>query len=157
MLEPPQTNGHVNVHREVAAQSIGRALNAEEVVHHIDEDKHNNDPENLIVFRTDADHRAHHEGMALIDHGDGTFSAERKEIQFCSCGKETTGKFFCFNCELKNRAKNIPPRGDLEAIIWEMPATKIAERYGVSDRMIGKWCAKYGIEKPGRGYWSRKT
>lgn len=36
-------------HRVVAEQKIGRALMPGEVVHHIDQDKHNNDPENLLV------------------------------------------------------------------------------------------------------------
>jgi len=75
---PDPNNGTVLEHREVAAQLLQRPLTAIEVVHHIDEDKKNNDPDNLIIFRTVADHSAHHAGGELIPHDDGTFSAERK-------------------------------------------------------------------------------
>ena len=47
-------------HRRVAEQMLGRALNPGEVVHHIDRDKHNNDPRNLMVFSNQAEHRKWH-------------------------------------------------------------------------------------------------
>ena len=46
------------VHRWVAEYMLGRKLGDGEVVHHINEDKHDNTPENLCVM-SDADHRAH--------------------------------------------------------------------------------------------------
>lgn len=51
-------------HRAVAEKVLGRALLPEEVVHHEDLDKHNNDPANLIVFETQAEHARHHK----LDH-----------------------------------------------------------------------------------------
>ena len=47
-------------HRIVAEESLGRSLAPGEVVHHIDGDKHNNDPRNLQVFASQAEHAAHH-------------------------------------------------------------------------------------------------
>lgn len=41
-------NGYV--HRIIASQKIGRPLKPTEFVHHIDEDKTNNDINNLMVF-----------------------------------------------------------------------------------------------------------
>lgn len=43
-------------HRVIAEKMIGRELNPGEVVHHIDGNKRNNNPENLIVFKNQADH-----------------------------------------------------------------------------------------------------
>lgn len=43
-------------HRLVMEQKIGRYLLAEEVVHHIDGNKQNNDPENLGLFANNAEH-----------------------------------------------------------------------------------------------------
>jgi len=37
-------------HREIAKNAIGRELQAGEVVHHIDGDRANNDPSNLLVM-----------------------------------------------------------------------------------------------------------
>ena len=47
-------------HRVVAEQMLGRPLMPGEVVHHIDRNKRNNAPENLMVFRSQADHAAWH-------------------------------------------------------------------------------------------------
>ena len=49
-----------HTHRIVAEQMLGRPLRPGEVVHHIDEDKRNNSPENLMVFSTQAEHAAWH-------------------------------------------------------------------------------------------------
>ena len=44
------------VHRDVAAQKLGRPLRRGEVVHHKDRNKTNNDPRNLWVFKDQAAH-----------------------------------------------------------------------------------------------------
>lgn len=49
-----------------------------------------------------------------------------------------------------------PSREELQKLVWEKPSTQIAKQYGVSDRMIGKWCEAYNISKPPRGYWTGK-
>ncbi len=47
-------------HRWMAEKKLGRKLSEVEVVHHIDRDKLNNDPQNLWVFANRAAHaRAH--------------------------------------------------------------------------------------------------
>ena len=43
-------------HRVIAEQKIGRKLKPGEVVHHIDGDKLNNDPKNLMVFSSQKQH-----------------------------------------------------------------------------------------------------
>lgn len=47
-------------HRRVAERILGRKLGSKEIVHHEDLNKKNNDPSNLIVFKTHADHMHHH-------------------------------------------------------------------------------------------------
>ena len=47
-------------HRVVAEQKIGRKLIPGEVVHHIDGDKRNNKPNNLMVFRNQQEHAKWH-------------------------------------------------------------------------------------------------
>lgn len=46
-------------HRVVAEQMLGRPLEHGEIVHHIDGDKHNNDPSNLMVMTQDHHIREH--------------------------------------------------------------------------------------------------
>lgn len=49
----------VSLHRVVMEQILGRPLRPDEVVHHKDHDRHNNDPSNLEVL-THQEHSAHH-------------------------------------------------------------------------------------------------
>ncbi len=54
-------------------------------------------------------------------------------------------------------SKNKKPSGEhLRNLVWEIPTNKIGKLYGVSDKAVEKWCKKYNIEKPPRGYWNRR-
>ncbi len=49
-----------HIHRIVAEEKIGRKLKKGEVVHHIDGNKQNNTPDNLMVFSSQAEHARWH-------------------------------------------------------------------------------------------------
>lgn len=57
----------VHEHRVVAEQMLGRPLRKGEIVHHVDRNKRNNVPENLMIFNNQAEHAAWH---AKHDRGD---------------------------------------------------------------------------------------
>jgi hypothetical protein len=57
------SRGYVWEHRLVMAKHIGRPLLRTEVVHHIDENKSNNDITNLILFGSQAEHISHHRSI----------------------------------------------------------------------------------------------
>lgn len=50
----------VYLHRIIAEQTLGRKLKPGEVVHHLDEDKTNNSPENLVVCSSTSVHKRYH-------------------------------------------------------------------------------------------------
>lgn len=50
----------VYLHRIIAERSLGRSLRPGEIVHHLDEDKTNNSPENLVVCSSASVHRQYH-------------------------------------------------------------------------------------------------
>ena len=51
------------VHRVAAELKLGRPLRPEEVVHHEDGNTWNNDPDNIYVFATKADHSRYHTNL----------------------------------------------------------------------------------------------
>ena len=62
MPNHPHANisGMVYEHVLVAEKKLGRYLTAEEVVHHIDHNRSNNNPDNLMIFKTKKDHSIFH-------------------------------------------------------------------------------------------------
>ena len=54
-------------HIEIAELALGRKLNKGEVVHHIDEDKHNNNIENLAILPSQSIHAKVHFGNYNFD------------------------------------------------------------------------------------------
>ena len=60
-------SGARHIHRIVAESVLGRPLNGQEIVHHIDLDRRNNRPENLCVFPNQAFHGRCHFGEMRQD------------------------------------------------------------------------------------------
>ena len=55
-------NGRRHAHRVIAEQLLGRDLSSEEIIHHIDLNRHNTDPINLAVFPDQSYHMRCHQG-----------------------------------------------------------------------------------------------
>lgn len=75
-----------------------------------------------------------------------------------SCGKNMLSrnkkKRFCgVSCQPRKR-KFIIDESELRKLVWDVPTTEIARRFGVSDKAVSKRCKALGIEKPSRGSWS---
>ncbi|MFO7802189.1 MAG: hypothetical protein R6V55_07840 [Desulfovermiculus sp.] len=48
-------------------------------------------------------------------------------------------------------------RQDLYEQVWEVPMSKLAQKYQMSDVGLAKICKKYNIPRPPRGYWAKKS
>ena len=139
--------GYVYTHVLMAEKKLGRKLKSEEVVHHIDECKYNNEFDNLIVFKTNADHAAFHKGCEIELHGD-VYVAKMYQNLICPiCGELKDNKAkMCVSCHSISRRKVIRPDYiTLFHLICIYPFIQIGKWYGVSDNSIRKWCKSYGL------------
>lgn len=162
-------SGKVYQHMIAAEQKLGRRLNPEEVVHHNDRNRKNNSLDNLIVFKTSADHTAYHQGRGIVLEGDvyvsvdkyqyrqydrkykkqnenksSTVIAIKNECPSCGRLKDYQAKM-CWDCYNKDRAKNIPPKEELYNLLPNNSMCAIGRIYGVSDNAVRKWCKKYNL------------
>lgn len=86
-----------------------------------------------------------------------------KNKYFCICGSiKIKSSKICSKCNLSkdrpnSRKVSRPTKEYLEKAVWEKPTCQIAKDFGVSDTAIKKWCKRYKIDKPGRGYWQKQT
>lgn len=88
------------------------------------------------------------------DFTDFTDVAEKRTYK--DFGKEIT-KSLSDESRYKARKVVRPSKEELTKLLWEMPTIKVAAQFGVSDKAVEKWAKSYGIEKPPRGYWAKKT
>lgn len=152
-------------HREQAAKMLGRPLYDGEVVHHKDEDRSNNDFDNLIVFKTQADHSRFHKGenTKLEELSDGSFVCFLipYDLECMMCHEEFLSydkdKMYCSSKCAKTALRKVerPSKEELQKLVWSKPTSVLARELGVSDVAISKWCKAYEIEKPPRGYWNK--
>lgn len=126
---------------------LHRWLNKGEVVHHKDENKSNNNPQNLMVFKTKADHSAYHQGCEVKKEND-VYIALNKENHYCPiCGKYKDNKAkLCKDC-FKNIVTKTPNEDMLDIMLQEHNYNKseVARIFGVSHTTINRWCKKYKL------------
>ena len=144
-----EASGMIYYHRHVASLKIGRWLYPEEVVHHIDGSRLNNNPDNIEVLPSNSEHAKKHKLHIL------------PKFQICYlCGQTYTpstrrSKFCCYTCAQKSSERFSISKEELQKLIWEIPTAEIAKRFSVSDNAIAKRCKKFSIAKPPRGYWNK--
>lgn len=140
-------SGRVLLHRHVASLNLGRWLTAKEHVHHIDEDKLNNLPENLRV-------------LSLAEHNSIHFSKPLPTLQCEYCGEiyciehGTKTRYCSHKCSTEARVldKTIT-RESLDKLIPTHSWVALGKMFGYSDVGIKRRAKSLGCIIPVR----RKT
>ena len=149
-------------HVRAAERKLGRRLGKKEAVHHQDENKQNNDPDNLMVMRSAADHARLHSRIPveIFQTADGSHVVVKQQRECPECRRlfepDNNRNVHCsLLCAASSQTKHIPTAEELRKLVWSRPTTHIATKFGVSDVAVAKWCDKLGVEKPPRGYWAK--
>jgi hypothetical protein len=141
------STGCVYEHIVVAEKKLGRKLNDGECVHHKNEVRNDNREENLIVFKTVADHTAFHMGCDIQLEGDVYIALMHinNVCPICGTSKDYHAKL-CLSCSrIASRKVERPSKDVLLELITSMSFIQIGKLYGVSDNSIRKWCKSYGL------------
>jgi len=135
-----RNDGYVYIHQLQAEKKLGRILNKEECVHHIDENKYNNDIENLMVFKTISDHAAFHHGCEIYLDGDVWVAKKYKNntCPICKTNKKNFRSTMCIECYSKMKAIRIPSKEILADLIFNCSFTQIGRIYGVDGNSVKK-------------------
>lgn len=160
--------GYVYEHVLMAEEILDRPIREGEVIHHLDENRSNNSPDNLLPLS----HPAHSKIHGWINRNIITPTKEQeiRNARGCVrckvCEKPIHPDLQCcsFECnsiyQSDNRQKISgvlkPTKEILENEIINTPMTELGIKYSVSDRTIRNWCITYGIELQNRrGYWTK--
>lgn len=141
--------GKVYIHRYVAETFYGVRLTSDLHVHHKDENKLNNDPDNLEIL-TAAEHGKLHSPGNLYD----------LNCKYCDklfTTSEHVSAIFCSDlCRSSGSRKFEITKDELQELVNMMPITEIAKLFGVSDVAIHKRCRMLEVTKMPKGYFLRK-
>ena len=152
-------NGMVYIHILKAEEKLGRLLNSEEVVHHIDHNRLNNSLDNLLIFHSQQDHISFHSNedmtrLQLLE--DGSYicvdrQANPYKCPYCNKFKNHNANS-CWECYIKyhpnsnSLIKNIS-RNELKELIRKYSFVDIGKRYGITDNAVRKWCDKFHLPR----------
>jgi hypothetical protein len=96
---------------------------------------------------------AHLEGGCDLRFHHG--NEKRSGFNLCECGNQKQIKSKrCSDCWNNDNVGNWPSKEEMQKLVWEIPSTKLAARFNISDVALGKFCKANGIQKPPRGYWA---
>lgn len=158
----PRANkdGSVYVHFLVAERVLGRPLLPGEWVHHKDTNKLNNEPDNIMVFASNADHSRFHsyhlDESSLAINENGAYICIPRPCNCIDCGAPISiWGTRCKSCARIMQRKAIRPSlGELQEIlkIYNGNFQAIGRYYGVTDNAVRKWCKTYGLPHKSSDY-----
>lgn len=150
--------GYAYEHRVVAEEKIGRSLLDNEHVHHVDENKQNNSPENLEVLTTQ-EHRFQHRKTS-----GKRAPGEENPMVACACGCEQTfTRYDGINRPRKFLPGHNPQEGTTKKFLLSALANgpkrkkDLAAESGIKPKSISTCLNKMKIaglvENPKHGLW----
>ena len=136
---------------QICGQSVlwnGKPLTM--ILDHIDGDNHSNQIENLRWICPNCNSQlptfAGRNLNRRIEYIPMIKRKNRKKIcPVCNINEINKQSKMCVDCRNKQRKSKIPPKEELESLIYTTSFVKIGKHYGVSDNAVRKWCKKYNL------------
>ena len=152
-------SGKVYLHRHIASLKEGRWLTSEDQVHHKDENKLNNNPDNLEVLSRSQHARIHYSknNIANPEKTRSFIKGTRRPLTciVCSiCGnlfkKRHVLQKYCSNkCRISSNIKlDSLSVEELEYLVWTESFTNLGKKFNCSDNGIKKWAIRLGCRLP---------
>lgn len=137
-------------HRLIAEEMLDRPLREGEEVHHLDKNRTNNSPDNLLVLSGPMHSKLHSwlNKNVIIPKPEYEKRKALGCIRCSVCEKpiDHTEKYCSTNCQNIGRRKvERPSKEELAVAVKQKSMTKLGEDYGVSDNTIRKWCKSYDL------------
>lgn len=149
-MKSEKWSGYIYLHIKTATEKYGRSLLEDEEVHHIDMNKSNNNPENLVILKKLVHVQIHN---AMKRYGFVNSLTEQLALltvdrtKYCECGNKISSHKWdmCLECSRTRSAKLFVSKEELEQLVKEKSLLAIGKMFGVSDNAIRKRCIKFGI------------
>lgn len=169
-------DGRILEHRMLAEDMLGRPLLQSESVHHIDRNRLNNSPENLMILDEKSHSLLHkleesgiepvmdsiqfaHDGIGIqcVSKSGNDTNLAASNLRCLKCGKLLSHKVtsdkpktgLCKDCYKAKISSHIPSREDLIEILRGKSMEEVGRQYKVTGKTIRKWTDKRGIDISG--------
>ena len=149
--------GYIYEHIIIAEEDLGRPLGQDEEVHHLDLDRSNNSPSNLIVLSKKAHRKLHNwiENGAFIlkdINGNSVNSREPKlRCKVCNKPLKLKQKYYCSkNCTVSDKVSKMDgiPLKEILDKLRKNSMVRVANEYNISDNGLRKWLkTKHNLNK----------
>lgn len=158
-------SGGVSLHRKVAEGLLGRKLNSDEIVHHIDKNPSNNNPDNLAVMENSV-HIQLHKGeidlndtrvILVSDLYDTNYKSKNKNYKSKTINQKTKTKKEGDNTELSDILshfnqtfeKNFTSKGFLDNfVLWRKEYSVDQIKQAITNWKNNGWFIPEGQERP---------
>lgn len=158
-MQTKNWDGYVYEHIVLAEACLGRSLQQDEIVHHLDGDRTNNRSCNLLVITRGEHNKLENwlscgapsskvDGLNRMKSG----KPKWKKAEYCNiCNKTLQGKQKnCCSKECSDLFCRKVIRPSKDALLEDLSSKSIlsiGKKYGVSDNAVRKWMKRYGIHK----------
>lgn len=144
-------DGYVYEHIVIAEKSQNTTILEGETVHHLDENRSNNSPENLLILR-DSSHAKLHQWMdknVIIPKPGYAIRKLQGCIRCLVCNEPVnSGVKYC-SYECSGKARRLVERPETQSLLDDIKTlsmVSVGKKYGVSDNAVRKWCHDLGID-----------